>query len=227
MKALYTEAEFKDAKSRDKLPLECKNCGGTFHITKHRIQDANLSSRTESADFCSPRCYGRSKSMLVTLQCRQCGSDVKKEQCKAKMSKSGNVFCNQSCAAKWNNAHKKHGTRRSKLEKWLEEQLTKLYPNLEIHFNRKDAIESELDIFIPSLRLAFELNGIYHYEPIHGKDKLDAVQNNDRRKFAACHEAGISLCSIDTSHQKYFKPKSSQEFLNIITGIIDARLSDS
>ena len=36
---------------------------------------------------------------------------------------------------------------RSKLEKWLEEQLIKMYPNLEIHFNRKDAINSELDIY--------------------------------------------------------------------------------
>ena len=115
-----------------------------------------------------------------------------------------------SCAGTYNNTHKTHGTRRSKLEVWIEEQLTKLYPNLEIHFNQKDTINSELDIYIPSMKIAFELNGIFHYEPIFGEDQLNKIQNNDHRKFAACHEAGISLCVIDTSGQKYFKPKSSQ-----------------
>jgi len=47
-----------------------------------------------------------------------------------------------------------------------------LYPDLVIHFNKKDAINSELDIYIPSLKLAFELNGIFHYEPIFGKENF-------------------------------------------------------
>lgn len=77
-------------------------------------------------------------------------------------------------------------------------------------------------IYFPSLKLAFELNGIFHYEPIYGSDKLSSIQNNDHRKFAACHEAGISLCIIDTSKQTYFKPKSSQRFLDIITMTVTA-----
>jgi len=96
--------------------------------------------------------------------------------------------------------------------------------NLEIHFNRKDAIGSELDIYIPSLRLAFELNGIFHYEPIYGQSKLDQVQNNDVSKSKLCHEAQIDLCVIDTSHQKYFKPKTSQIFLDIVVSIVNGRL---
>jgi len=77
------------------------------------------------------------------------------------------------------------------------------------------------------LQLAFELNGIYHYEPIHDDDKLASVQNNDQRKFQACIEAGIELCIIDVSSFGYFKPKRAQKFLDIITTIIDSRLSDS
>ena len=117
------------------------------------------------------------------------------------------------------------GIRRSKLEAWLEIKLIEQYPNFEIQFNRKDAINSELDIYIPSLKLAFELNGIFHYEPIYGNDKLNQIGNNDNRKFQACIERGIELCIIDTSTQKNFKEKSSKKFLDIITSFIDNKLN--
>ena len=80
------------------------------------------------------------------------------------------------------------------------------------------------DIYIPSLKLAIELNGIFHYEPIFGEDKLKKVQNNDNRKFQACLEKEIEFCIIDTSQQKYFKEKTSQKYLSIITEIIDLKL---
>jgi len=70
------------------------------------------------------------------------------------------------------------------------------------------------------LKLAFELNGIFHYEPIYGPKKLSSIQNNDHRKFQACAEAGISLCIIDTSGQTYFKESTSQKYLDIIISIV-------
>jgi len=103
--------------------------------------------------------------------------------------------------------------------------LVSKYSNLDFDFNGKKAIQSELDIYIPSLKLAFEINGIFHYEPIYGQDKLDRTVSNDQRKFAACSENGISLCIIDTSGLSYFKPKKAQKFLDIITRIIDQTLS--
>ncbi len=229
MKPLYTETEFNEAKSRTLLPLKCEYCGNTFTRTKHDIHAAtNPSRQRDSCRFCDNSCQRKHDvGEQIDTECAQCHSPLKRHRSTIKSSKSGNVFCNQSCSAKWNNAHKKHGTRRSKLEKWLEEQLTAVYPTLEIHFNRKDAIQSELDIFIPSLRLAFELNGIFHYEPIYGQGKLDAIQSNDQRKFAACHEAGIELCIIDNSSLKYFKEHKARKFLNIITDIINTRLSGS
>ncbi len=227
MKPLYTKNEFKEAKSRDSLPLQCQRCKNTFLIEKHFIQKAIAPDDHHKCEYCSTQCLNASLNSPTYVSCTRCGQEFKKQLKEIAKSKSGNHFCSKSCAAIWNNTHKKHGTRRSKLEKWLEEELIILYPDLEFHFNRKDAIESELDIFIPSLMLAFELNGIYHYEPIHGQKKLDAVRSNDKRKFAACHEARISLCSIDTSHQKYFKEQRAMKFLKIIQNIIDARLSDS
>jgi len=107
---------------------------------------------------------------------------------------------------------------------YLEDTLIELYPNLEMDFNKTDAIESELDVFIPSMKLGIELNGIFHYEPIYGKEKLTQIKNNDSRKFQACIERQIELCIIDTSQQKYFKEETSKKYLDIITEIIDSKL---
>ena len=76
---------------------------------------------------------------------------------------------------------------------------------LDISYNKKDIIESELDIYIPSLKLAIELNGIVHYEPIYGSDKLTKIQNNDKQKSIRCYEAGIEFATIDTSKCSYHK----------------------
>jgi hypothetical protein len=124
----------------------------------------------------------------------------------------------------YGNLHKKTGNRRSKLEKYLEIELLQLYPNLEILFNNKEIINSELDIYVPSLKFAIELNGIFHYEPIYGNDKLQQITNNDTRKFQACLENGIELCIIDVSGQTYFTIKSSEKYLTIIANIIDQKL---
>lgn len=104
---------------------------------------------------------------------------------------------------------------------WIEEQLTILYPTLKIHYNKTDIINSELDIYIPLLKLAFEFNGIFHYEPIYGDDKLKRTKNNDDKKFRLCSESGIGLCVIDTHNVKYLKKERDGKFLNIIKSIID------
>lgn len=177
-------------------------------------------------NYCSQKCNGLHRRELNTqkTKCSNCDKEFIRINSQIK---SKNLFCSQSCAAKYNNTHKTKGNRRSKLEKYLEEQLTNLYPNLEIHFNRKDTINSELDIYIPSLKLAFELNGIFHYEPIYGQDKMTQIKNNDNRKFQACIEHAIELCIIDTSSQKYFKESTSKKFLDIIINIINRKEHES
>lgn len=162
----------------------------------------------------------------ILTNCGFCNKEIKVFPRIINNSKCKKAFCGQSCSATYNNTHKKFGIRISKLEKWLSQKLVQLYPNLEFHFNRKDAINAELDIYIPSLNLAFELNGIFHYEPIFGEEKLKLTQNNDKRKFQACLEKQIELCIIDVSKQKYFKKKHSEEYLNIITSLINAKVAD-
>lgn len=215
---LYTPTEFSKSKIQDILPCKCYVCNKTFYIQKKQIV-AHLRGSKDKCMYCSQKCSQSTKIRKQKVHCTQCNSEF--EKLNKEIKKTKKHFCSKSCAATYNNTHKQHGARRSKLEIYLEKQLTSLYPNLQIDFNKKDTINSELDIYIPSLKLAFELNGIYHYEPIYGPEKLLQTQNNDQRKFQACIEQGISLCIIDTSKQKYFKESTSKEFLNIITDIIN------
>lgn len=134
------------------------------------------------------------------------------------------MFCSSKCSGTYNSAHKTRGIRRSKLEVWLEQELKTHYPHLDILYNDRTTIKAELDIYIPSLKLAFELNGIFHYEPIYGPERLAAIQNNDQRRFQACLERGIELCILDTSRINYFKLSKVQPFLDIITRLIDDKM---
>ena len=221
------DAEFEKMKINDKCEMECVMCHTHFFTQKRTIRDImrGKGSHPGVALYCSFKCAAVARSIkcdTVKLTCAQCGKPVVRTQ--HWLSKTKNSFCTRSCAATYNNTHKTKGSRRSKLEVWLETKLSGLYPSLEILYCDKTAINSELDIYVPSLKLAFELNGIYHYEPIHGADKLSQILNNDERKFQACLERGIELVIIDASRLNYFKEQHCQKYLDIITKIINLKL---
>lgn len=218
MKTLYSEKDYCQARGKDLLPFECYGCGQKFFQTKTKIKYET--KRGRSIKYCSQLCRGKYLCKSITDKCGFCGMECTRQFKEHKASKSGKIFCNNSCAAKYNNTHKITGYRRSKIEVWIEEQLKNLYPNLKILFNDKTAIKSELDIYIPSLSLAFELNGIFHYEPIYGQDKLKQIQSNDQNKFYLCQQNQINLCIIDISSIIHFKPAKAQKFLDIICKII-------
>lgn len=198
----------------------CKNCG------KHFFVDTNRFNASKSGNhFCSKHCmheyYKMFKENKIECICANCGKIIYKRPCEIVQSKTNNHFCSKSCAATYNNKHKTFGIRRSKLEKYLESKLSELYPDLEIKYNTKEEINSELDIYIPKYKIAFELNGIFHYEPIFGDDKLHKTQKNDDNKFQLCQKNNISLCVIDTSSLKRFKEQNAEKFFNIIKNIVN------
>ncbi len=219
MKINFTNDEYEKAKPDDRLKLECYKCGCIFTSTKKLITH-ELKRNKGEVKFCSKKCFYSNKNTKKEYKCINCSNVTFRREKEIR----GNVFCSSSCAAKYNNAHKTYGTRRSKLEIWIEEQLKNKY-NFEIIFNGKEAINSELDIYIPHLKLAFELNGIFHYEPIYGENKLENVKNNDNRKFQACLENKIEFCIIDTSGSKSFKPERDKKYLDIIENIINKKLT--
>jgi very-short-patch-repair endonuclease len=204
--------------------LNCCHCQEEYEVKKRRYYEARSELKIKKKkNYCSKKCLysGRGINERIKVNCLNCEKEFDKLYCELK--KTQNSFCSRSCAATYNNKNKTHGTRRSKLEIYLEEELKSKYNNLDIHFNRKDTINSELDIYIPSMKLAFELNGIFHYEPIYGDKKLNQIQNNDTRKFQACLEKGIEMCIIDVSSLSYFKPANAKKYLDIVCGLIDMK----
>lgn len=223
MKPLYTEEELKKAKPLDKLPLECENCKYIFYRKKEYINNYRNPNRNETGNCCSLKCAGVYKRKKILVSCLICGKQILRHPSQLKLYPRS--FCGKSCATKYSNAHKTKGNQRSKLEFWLEEKLAIKYPNLEILYNNSTAIGAELDIYIPNLKLAFEINGIFHYEPVFGQDKLEKTKNNDQKKFYLCHKNSISLCVIDSSALKYFKEEQGLKYLNIIESIINKNLN--
>lgn len=204
------------------VTLECPQCHISFTRPKNVIQSKFGEHNHEKIIYCSHKCAAQAAITKQKVECLQC--KIMFEKLPNQIKNSPNHFCSRSCAAKYNNTHKIKGNRRSKLEAWLEIQLTSQLPNLKILFNSKEVINAELDIYVPSLNLAFELNGIFHYEPIYGVEKLASIQNNDNRKFQACIERGIELVIIDVSRENYFKEKSSKKYFDIIKSIISEKL---
>ena len=209
MPILIPESDFHLFKN---IPCKCEVCHQEYTISR------TLANRcikgTKNVRFCSVKCFGLGTRSTIKSNCVQCNAPVLRTP--SSIEKSGNSFCTRSCAALYNNAHKKHGTRQSKLERWLQQQLSVLFPNLEIHYNRRDTIKMELDIFIPSLKLAFELNGLFHYKSVFGLNKLNKIVANDVKRQLLCEKQNIFLHIIDTSQQRQFKPDTSYIFLDYI-----------
>lgn len=223
MHPLYTINQFDSASSTTKLECLCKRCAKVFLLDKKQIvRILKLNSR-HTGDFCSPACYSEAKSETNRIKtvCKNCNNPITKT--KAEWSANGN-YCNRSCAATYNNKNKKFGCRTSKFELYCQGKLKTDFPLIEFIFNGKSTIGSEIDIYVPALRLAFELNGIVHYEPIYGVDKFEKIKDNDKQKFITCYEKGIEFVIIDTSRLTYNVEKRFLPYYERIHNIIKANL---
>ncbi len=71
------------------------------------------------------------------------------------------------------------------------------FPTLSIICNDKKVLDGyEIDIYIPSLKLGIEWNGVVHHKPIYGKKKLDRIQQIDLEKSIMCKSKEIELVVV-------------------------------
>ena len=195
----------------------CVNCGKKFKRHNRLKKEYKYRSVIKAGkvwnftgrEYCSRECRNKTQSKEGTIikPCGWCGNKIKKNLAEFKKSKSGEIFCSQSCACSYNNT-KKRKSRRSKSEKLLFDLIEAEFPNLKIIANDKDLLDGyELDIVIPSIGLAIEWNGIVHYKPIYGQDKLTLIQKRDQEKQERAKKKGISLIIVPdlVSTDKYVR----------------------
>lgn len=224
MKPLFDMSDRDLIIASEEYAFECYHCASVFYIEGKRVRYKLKKNDSKNAfKYCSMKCHKLSLVVSTMEKCCQCQADIEVMPSEKKKSKSGRMFCNKSCSAKYTNAHKTTGTRRSKLECWLEFQLTNLFPWLEIHYNLLNKINNELDIYIPSLNLAIELNGIFHYKPIYGEEKFNKTHKTDLKKKLNCIKNNITLIVIDVSDYNRFTEASAKPFFDAILSIIEIK----
>lgn len=206
---------------------KCAYCGEEFerkncHQLKYQIKyEANRGIKRSGNEFCNLDCAGKFKKTAITEKCGWCNKDVTRNLATFKGSKSRFIFCDNSCSASYNNTQRRK-SRRSKCEILLFNLLKDKYTKLEVIPNDKILLNGlELDIAFPELKLAVEWNGIVHFKPIYGEEKLNKIKSIDAKKQIIAVEKGIRLIVIPdlVSNEKYVK----EAFFNICK-IIDELL---
>ena len=91
-------------------------------------------------------------------------------------------------------------------------------PFLEVRFSRPTS-----DLYFPTIKVAVEINGRHHYEPIHGLDRFNETVKNDNAVASCCYEKGILLVVFNTSEMGHFSMQKGEQYakplLDIIVGL--------
>jgi len=220
--ALKTKNHFCNKECADKfqdkrIERECDYCNVLFLIS------ASVLVRSVN-NFCSLYCRDKFRDKKENVICLVCGVTFKKTSCD--IIRKPRHFCSFECRKLVNN-FKDWGGKRSKLEIAIEKHFKDIFPFMYIRYNKTD-ISHELDIYVPCLELAIELNGPLHYRVIYkknGEERLRRTQQIDREKVVKCREIGIKLFVINVSEDKDNKKVMSQRILEV-EGIVKDRIRE-
>lgn len=179
----------------NKKEITCLNCKKIFFRNPCNIVNNN--------QFCSRKCHaiysGFSNKEIVL--CNECKSSIIRSINRNKNYKYH--FCNNSCKAKFANRTynraARFGKNKSKGETILRDMILKDFPKLIIKENDRLTIPGglEIDLFLPDLKIAIELNGPCHYIPIFGAEALEKTKNKDGFKLQFLQKSKIKFFIVN------------------------------
>lgn len=118
---VYSEENYRNAKTNDEFEFVCKKCGEIFFKTKREISK----NKGKIPVFCSRNCQKQfyKDECYITVKCENCGKE--KRILKGDYNKSENkkFFCNHSCSAEYNN--KKRARNSDKILEYNDNKQTK------------------------------------------------------------------------------------------------------
>lgn len=116
--------------------------------------------------------------------------------------------------------------RGSKIERFFVDKLTshgyKVIWHKEIPHKEKMIV----DIYLPDEKIVIEVDGISHFEPIWGEDKLKQQQRADKEKNGILTGYGLSVIRFKVSHRNYNLTKlfnAFEKLLESIQKIVDGK----
>jgi hypothetical protein len=171
----------------------CPNCAG---MTKHTIEDCHDQAKTKGG-LCLSTEYVNIK-VNMTWQCSQ--------------GHKWNATLNNVQHGTWCPCC---GTYKSEelCRDIFERNLMEKFPNTRPKFMKG----LELDGYNAELNIAFEYNGIQHYEYVpffHNNDpeRFESQKERDRKKYRLCRENNINLIIIPYQYS-YKNPEELEEFI--------------
>jgi hypothetical protein len=166
-----------------------------------RLEPEWVKSRTEGIekmrvlyDESPPLCMWCGNKLSFERLVHLTGLTQEKHKCKKR-------FCCVECRASYFRSGKVHNPdlrNFSKEEKLMVALIRHYFPTLEVFENVRNVIQPlELDAYIPSINLALEYNGAWHYVPICGQEMLDRRIVTDARKVEKLKNLGINFYIAD------------------------------
>jgi len=151
----------------------------------------------------------------MTDEERQKRSDMTKAQWDAMTAAQKEDF-----RKKGSEAIRKAAREGSKLEKLLMKELLKL--GYRVDFHRTQLVKNEkleIDLFLPELGMAIEVDGPSHFSPIWGQDTLDKNKKSDSVKNGLLLGQGFYVVRIQQN--KGVTKKYIRDLMNELTTILD------
>ena len=112
----------------------------------------------------------------------------------------------------------------SKMERFLLQRLTE--EGLRVDFHKDHWLRNQqlqVDLFIPALRTAIEVDGPSHFKPVWGMDNLIKNQRADRQKTGLILESGLVMIRIKQERKlsQRYKREVEHDLFELLNSIRD------